>query len=154
SYMQNGLQAPLSANMARYDQWGISDSSEPHYHAAWAWAGNTPFKYWKQQVHNGGAQVPLIVHWPAGIKAGGELGSQYHHIVDLAPTILDVTHTRFHNEVDGVQQMSMDGVSMVYSFNNAAAASARTEQYYEIWGNRAIYKDGWKAVTIHGDRMP
>lgn len=153
SYMQNGLQTPLDANMAKYEGWG-GPSTEPNYHAGWAWAGNTPFKYFKQSVHNGGVQVPMIIHWPAGIRAKGEVRSQYHHIVDVAPTVFDVTHTKFNDELNGVRQMSLDGVSMVHTFDNALAASTRKEQYFEMWGNRGIYKDGWKAVAIHGDRMP
>jgi arylsulfatase len=153
TYVLNGLQTPFDANMSHYDDWG-GPSTYPHFHAGWALAGNTPFQYFKQIVHRGGIQDPLVIHWPAGIKAKGEIRNQYHHIVDIAPTILDVTGVEFIEELDGVKQMSFDGVSMAYSFDNAAAPTTHPEQYYELFGNRAIYQDGWKAVTIHGNRMP
>ena len=117
-------------------------------------AGNTPFRLYKQNQHEGGISSPLIVHWPDGIEGGGEIRQQYHHITDIAPTILDVTGTPFFEEIDGEEQMDMDGVSMQYSFNDASAPTQHPEQYYELFGNRAIYQDGWKAVTIHAGRMP
>jgi arylsulfatase len=97
-------------------------------------AGNTPFKYFKQIVHNGGIADALVISWPKGIKAKGEVRNQYHHITDIGATILDVTGTPFFEEIDG--------------------HTNHPEQYYELFGNRAIYKDGWKAVTIHANRMP
>ena len=92
-------------------------------------AGNTPFKYCKQIVHNGGISDPLIITWPKGIKAKGEIRNQYGFITDIMATALQVTGTPFMEEIDGVKQMSIDGISLVYSFNDAAAPSARTEQY-------------------------
>ena len=153
TYVLNGLQTPFDANMEHYESWG-GPSTYPHFHAGWALAGNTPFQYFKQIVHRGGIQDALVVHWPDGIEAKGEIRDQYHHITDIAPTILDVTNTAFQEEIDGVKQMDFDGVSMAYSFNDATAPTQHPEQYYELFGNRAIYKDGWKAVTIHGNRMP
>ena len=153
TYVLNGLQTPFDANMQHYDEWG-SASTYPHFHAGWALAGNTPFQYFKQIVHRGGIQDAMVVHWPDGIKAKGEIRQQYSHITDIAPTILDVTGTEFRKEIDGVTQMSMDGVSLAYSFNDADAPTQHPEQYYELFGNRALYQDGWKAVTIHGGRMP
>lgn len=148
SYGINGLQVPFDLNMQRYEEWG-GPTTYPHSHAGWAWAGNTPFKHMKQLVHNGGAQVPLIVHWPEGIAAQGEVRHQYHHVVDVAATIFDVTGVGFYDEIDGVKQMSLDGQSMAASFNDAKVNSGRLEQYYELWGNRGIYKNGWKAVAAH-----
>ena len=153
TYVLNGLQTPFEANMQHYDGWGGPDTY-PHFHAGWALAGNTPFQYFKQIVHRGGIQDSLVVHWPKGIKAKGEIRPQYHHITDIAPTILDVTGTEFLKELDGIEQMDMDGVSLAYSFDDADAPTQHPEQYYELFGNRAIYQDGWKAVTIHGNRMP
>jgi arylsulfatase len=153
SLVLNGMQASLEENMKHYAEWG-GPNTYPHYHAGWAMAGNTPFKYCKQIVHNGGIADALIVTWPKGIKAKGEIRNQYSYIIDLLPTALEVTGTKFMEEVDGVKQMPLDGMSLAYSFDKAAAPSARTEQYYEQLGNRAMYKDGWKAVTIHGNRMP
>jgi arylsulfatase len=149
----NSQQTKLEENLERYDEWG-SEATDNHYHAGWALAGNTPFKYFKQTVHNGGIQDPMIVHWPAGIKGKGEVRSQYHHIIDIAPTILEVLDLDFMEEIDGIKQMPIDGTSFAYSFNNPEAPDQHTTQYYEMYGNRAIYKDGWKAVTIHGNRMP
>ena len=153
STVSNGVQATLEENLKHYDEWG-GPSTYPHYHAGWAMAGNTPFKYCKQIVHNGGVADGLIITWPKGIQAKGEIRNQYSYVTDLMVTALDVTGTTFMEEIDGVKQMPVDGISLAYSFNQADAASARTEQYYEQLGNRAMYKDGWKAVTIHGNRMP
>ncbi len=153
SRVLNGMQTTLEENMKHYETWGDS-STYPHYHAGWAMAGNTPFKYCKQIVHNGGIADSLIITWPKGIKARGEIRSQYGYVTDLMVTALDATGTKFMDEIDGVKQMPVDGISLVYSFDKANAPSARTEQYYEQFGNRAMYKDGWKAVTIHGNRMP
>jgi arylsulfatase len=153
TYVLNGLQTPFDANMSHYDDWG-GPNTYPHFHAGWAMAGNTPFKYFKQIVHNGGIADELVITWPKGIEAKGEVRNQYHHITDIGATILDVTGTPFFDEIDGHKQMPLDGVSMKYSFNNNDAPTNHPEQYYELFGNRAIYKDGWKAVTIHGNRMP
>ena len=153
SLVINGMQATFEENMKHYDEWG-GPNTYPHYHAGWAMAGNTPFKYCKQIVHNGGVADPLIITWPKGIKAKGEIRNQYSFITDIMPTALEATGTPFMEEIDGVKQMPMDGISLAYSFDNGGAPSARTEQYYEQLGNRAMYKDGWKAVTIHGNRMP
>ena len=153
TYVLNGLQTPFDANMSHYDDWG-GPNTYPHFHAGWAMAGNTPFKYFKQIVHNGGIADALIITWPKGIKAKGEVRNQYHHITDIGATILDVTGTPFFEEIDGHKQMKLDGVSMKYSFDTADAPTNHPEQYYELFGNRAIYKDGWKAVTIHANRMP
>ena len=153
TYVLNGLQTPLDANLSHYDDWG-GPSTYPHFHAGWALAGNTPFQYFKQIVHRGGIQDALVIHWPAGIKAKGEVRNQYHHITDIGATILDVTKTPFLKELDGHEQMDLDGVSMAYSFDASDAPTQHPEQYYELFGNRALYKDGWKAVTIHAGRMP
>lgn len=153
TYILNGLQTPFEANMEHYASWG-GRTTYPHYHAGWAMAGNTPFRYFKQIVHRGGIQDPLIVHWPKGIRDRGLVRQQYHHIIDIAPTILEAAGIGMPEAIDGVKQMPLDGTSMLYSFNNGQAADRHTVQYFEMFGNRAIYKDGWKAVTIHANRMP
>jgi len=153
TYVLNGTQTPFDANMRHYDTWG-GPTTYPHYHAGWAMAGNTPFRYFKQAVHRGGIQDALIAHWPKGIKSKGDIRSQYHHITDIAPTLLEILGLKVPAEIDGVKQQPMDGVSMLYSFNDAKAPSAKKVQYYEMFGNRAIWADGWKAVTLHGNRMP
>lgn len=153
TYVLNGMQTPFDANMRALERWGQADTY-PHYHAGWAMAGNTPFKYFKQSEHRGGQQDALVVHWPNGIEAKGEIRSQYHHISDIAPTILAATGVDVPEEYHGVPQQPMTGVPMNYSFDDADAPNAKQRQYYEMFGNRAIWEDGWKAVTIHGNRMP
>ena len=153
TYVLNGMQTPFDANMRNYENWGQADSY-PHYHAGWAMAGNTPFPYFKQSEHRGGQHDALVVHWPDGIKARGEVRSQYHHISDIAPTILQATGVEFPEEYHGIPQQPFTGVAMNYSFDAPDAPNAKKRQYYEMFGNRAIWVDGWKAVTLHANRMP
>ena len=153
TYVLNGLQTPLEANLRAQEDWG-RENTYPHYHAGWAMAGNTPFRYFKQSEHRGGQSDHLVVHWPNGIEAKGEIRSQYHHISDIAPTIMEAAGIEVPAEHHGVPQQPMDGVSMIYSFNDAAAPNRKERQYYEMFGNRAIWVDGWKAVTLHANRMP
>ncbi len=153
TYVLNGLQTPLEASLRHLDDWG-RENTYPHYHAGWAMAGNTPFRYFKQSEHRGGQQDHLVVHWPDGIEAKGEIRSQYHHISDIAPTIMQAAGVEVPDVYHGVEQQPMDGVSMIYAFNDANAANRKQRQYYEMFGNRAIWSDGWKAVTLHANRMP
>ena len=144
---------PHEENMKFYEQWGTAETDN-HYHAGWAAAGNTPYKYFKQTVHNGGMTDALIVHWPKGIKAKGEIRTQFHHLIDIIPTIMDVSGVGFQKEVDGVVQMPFDGVSMKYSFDDAKAPTTHPVQYFEQLGSRAIVDNEWKAVALHGGRQP
>ncbi len=153
TYVLNGLQTSFEANMRHYDNWG-DETTYPHYHAGWAMAGNTPFRYFKQSEHRGGQHDALVVHWPKGIKAKGQIRSQYHHISDIAPTILEAARLSVPESYGGVKQLPMDGVSMIYSLNDADAPNRKQRQYYEMFGNRAIWVDGWKAVCLHAKRMP
>ena len=153
TYVLNGLQTDLEANLRHLDNWG-DETTYPHYHAGWAMAGNTPFRYFKQSEHRGGQHDALVVHWPGGIEAKGEIRSQYHHISDIAPTILDVAGIEVPETYHGVPQQPMDGVSMRYAFDDAEAKNRKQRQYYEMFGNRAIWAEGWKAVTLHANRMP
>jgi len=153
TYVLNGLQTPLEANLRAQEDWG-RENTYPHYHAGWAMAGNTPFRYFKQSEHRGGQHDHLVVHWPNGIKARGEVRSQYHHIADIAPTIMQAAGISVPEEYHGVEQQSMDGVSMMYAFDDATAPNQKKRQYFEMFGNRAIWVDGWKAVSLHGNRMP
>lgn len=153
TYVLNGMQTPFDANMRNYDNWGQWDSY-PHYHAGWAMAGNTPFPYFKQSEHRGGQHDALVMHWPNGIKAKGEIRSQYHHISDIAPTIMEAAGIERPDEYHGIEQQPFTGVPMNYSFDNADAPNAKKRQYYEMFGNRAIWVEGWKAVTLHANRMP
>ena len=153
TYVLNGLQTPLEANLRHYTDWG-RENTYVHYHAGWAMAGNTPFRYFKQSEHRGGQHDALVVHWPKGIKAKGEVRSQYHHIADIAPTILEAAGISVPETYHGVKQQPMEGTSMLYAFNDAKAPNQKKRQYYEMFGNRAIWVDGWKAVTLHAKRMP
>ncbi|MHC5210272.1 MAG: sulfatase-like hydrolase/transferase [Planctomycetota bacterium] len=153
TYVLNGLQTPFDANMRHLEDWGRWNTY-PHYHAGWAMAGNTPFRYFKQSEHRGGQQDALVVHWPNGIQAKGEIRNQYHHISDIAPTILEAADIEVPAEYHGVPQQPLTGVPMNYAFDDPDAPNAKKRQYYEMFGNRAIWEDGWKAVTLHANRMP
>ncbi len=153
TYVLNGLQTPFDASMRNLERWGQWDTY-PHYHAAWAMAGNTPFKYFKQSEHRGGQADALIIHWPNGIEAKGEIRNQYHHISDIAPTIMEAAGIERPDYYHGIKQQPFTGVAMNYSFDAPDAPNAKKTQYYEMFGNRAIWQDGWKAVTLHGQRMP
>ncbi|MHC5053181.1 MAG: arylsulfatase [Planctomycetota bacterium] len=153
TYVLNGLQTSIEDNLQNLAEWG-TETTYPHYHAGWAMAGNTPFRYFKQSEHRGGQHDALVVHWPKGIKARGEIRSQYHHISDVAPTIMQAAGIEVPETYGGVKQQPMDGVSMAYSFDDPDAPSRKKRQYYEMFGNRAIWVDGWKAVTLHAKRMP
>jgi arylsulfatase len=116
----------------------------PHYSAAWAWAGDCPFQWGKQVAsHLGGTRDPMVVHWPKGIEQPGELRSQFTHVTDIGPTILEAAGIPQPTHIDGVEQKPMHGTSLIYSLNAADAAERHTQQYFEILGNRGMYKDGW-----------
>ena len=136
--------------MERLDKLGGPDSYN-HYAVGWAHAMNTPYQWTKQVAsHWGGTRNGAIVHWPKGIKAKGEIRSQFHHVIDIAPTILEAAGLPEPVSVNGVQQRPIEGVSMLYSFNDAKAAERHETQYFEMFGNRGIYHKGWTAVTKHG----
>ncbi|MEZ5179068.1 MAG: arylsulfatase [Acidimicrobiales bacterium] len=124
-------------------------NSHTNYPWGWAQAGNAPFKWYKQNTHEGGVHVPLVVHWPAGIADAGGLRDQFHHVNDIAPTIYDALGVTPPEVYRGYEQLPVTGVSMLPTFDDAAAPDAKTVQYFEMMGHRAIYADGWKAVTRH-----
>jgi arylsulfatase A-like enzyme len=145
----NGIVSDVSSQLPHIDEWG-GPKTFPHFAVGWAHAGDTPFQWTKQVAsHFGGTRNPLVVRWPAGIKARGELRSQFHHVIDVAPTVLEAAGLPQPVMVNGTRQRPMDGVSMVYAFADAKAAGRRTTQYFEMFGNRAIYHDGWVAATRH-----
>ncbi len=144
----NGIPDTIEANLALLDQLG-SPATYNHYPNGWAMAFNTPFKMWKRYEFNGGTSDPCIISWPAGTTARGEIRSQYHHAIDLVPTILDVLGVEAPDVLKGHVQSSMDGVSMRYSFDDASAPTARRTQFYSMLGSRGIWHDGWKAITNH-----
>jgi len=144
----NGIPDNLQTNLAMLDELG-GPKTYNHYTNGWAMAFNTPFKMWKRYELNGGTADPCVISWPAGIKARGELRDQYHHAIDIVPTILDCLDVEAPEAVKGHVQSALDGVSMRYSFADAAAAGVRTTQFYSMLGSRAIWHEGWKAVTTH-----
>jgi arylsulfatase len=144
----NGIPDDLQQNLAMLEELGGTKTYN-HYPTGWAMAFNTPFKLWKRYEFNGGTSDPCIISWPAGTKARGELRGQYHHAIDLVPTILDVLGVEAPATIKGHVQSPFDGVSMRYSFDDPAAASARKTQFYSMLGSRAIWHEGWKAVTTH-----
>ncbi len=120
-----------------------------HYPWGWAWAGNTPLRLWKRFTWLGGVRTPLVVHWPRGLDARGEIRHQFLHAVDVAPTVLDACGLEAPAVVDGVRQQPLDGASALGALRDAGAPSPRRTQYFELLGSRAIYHDGWKATTDH-----
>jgi arylsulfatase A-like enzyme len=145
----NGVAETVPDMLKNIDKWGGPETF-PHMAAGWAVAGNTPFMWTKQVAANfGGTRNPLVVSWPARIKARSEMRSQFHHVIDLAPTVLEAANLPEPKTVNGVAQQPMEGVSMVYTFDDAKAAERHLTQYFEIFGNRAIYHEGWVAATIH-----
>jgi arylsulfatase A-like enzyme len=145
----NMVQEPVEQNLARLDQFG-QPGSYNHYPVGWAIAGNTPFQLCKQYTHFGGVRNPLVVHWPRGIRARGELRHQYHHVTDIVPTILEAIGVEAPTHINSVQQEPVEGDAMNYSFDDADAPSTHTTQYFEMLGNRGLYRAGWKIVTYHG----
>jgi len=145
----NGVQEKVEDMLKFMDKWG-GPETYPHMAAGWAVALDTPYQWTKQVASDpGGTKVGMAVYWPKGIKGKGELRTQFHHVIDVVPTILEAARLPFPKVVNGVKQRPMDGVSMVYSFNNAKAKDKHVTQYFEMFGNRAMYHDGWFARTIH-----
>src|SRR6058998_492576 len=144
------LDLPEAELMLNYEAWG-SDKTYPHMSVAWSWAFDTPFKWTKQVAsHFGGTRQGMAISWPGHIKDVGGIRSQFHHIIDIVPTILEATGIQAPTTVNGIAQKPIEGISMAYTFDsaNAKAPSKRDTQYFEMFGNRALYHDGWIAVTV------
>ena len=144
-----GLHLPVEAQMKYYDAWG-SDQTYPHMSVGWTWAFNTPYSWTKMVAsHFGGTKQGMAISWPKVIKDKGGIRNQFHHVVDIAPTLLDVIGIPLPEEIDGIEQTPMEGVSMAYTFNekNKDAPSTHTTQYFEMIGDHAIYHDGWILST-------
>ncbi|MBO0880763.1 MAG: arylsulfatase [Mycobacterium sp.] len=144
----NGIPDDLQQNLAMLDDLG-SPKTYNHYPTGWAMAFNTPFKMWKRYEFNGGTADPCIISWPSVLGHGGEIRRQYHHAVDIVPTILDCLEVTAPATIKGHTQSELDGVSMRYSFDDPSGPSARHTQFYSMLGSRAIWHEGWKAVTTH-----
>jgi arylsulfatase len=148
----NGVAETVEGILKHYDELG-GPHSYGHYAAGWAVAGDTPFTWTKQVAANyGGTRNGMIAHWPRRVRARGEIRSQWHHVIDIAPTVLEATGLPEPKSVNGTPQTPIEGVSLLYTFDDAGAAGRHTTQYFEIFGNRAIYHDGWLAGTVH--RIP
>jgi arylsulfatase A-like enzyme len=144
----NGVPDDIKENLAMLDDLG-STKTYNHYTNGWAMAFNTPFKMWKRYEFNGGSCDPCIVSWPASIEARGDVRHQYHHAVDIVPTMLDCLGVTPPETIKGHTQSSFDGISMRYSFDDGDAPGRRSTQFYSMLGSRAIWHEGWKAVTTH-----
>jgi arylsulfatase len=134
--------------LARLQQIG-SEHSFPHYPMGWAQASNTPLKWFKKNTHGGGIRAPLLVHWPARVQCKGEIRHQYHHVSDVVPTLLEAIGMQAPTVHQGFEQMPLHGTSMLYSFEQADAATRKEIQHFEMVGDRAIWHRGWKAVARH-----
>jgi arylsulfatase A-like enzyme len=145
----NGIISDVSSQISHLDEWG-GPKTFPHYAVGWAHAMNAPFQWTKQVAsHFGGTRNGMVMHWPRGLKAKGEIRSQFHHVIDVAPTVLEAATIPEPRTVNGIPQRMMDGVSMLYAAADAKAADRRTTQYFEMFGNRGIYHNGWVAATRH-----
>jgi len=149
--------------MLHYEDWG-SDKTYPHMAVQWSWAFDTPFKWTKQVAsHFGGTRQGMAISWPGHITDVGAIRSQFHHTIDIVPTLLEITGVKAPDTVNGIKQKPIEGVSLAYTFDkaNANAPSKHETQYFEMVGNRAIYHDGWMAATtppvapwLLGEKMP
>jgi arylsulfatase A-like enzyme len=141
----NNIPESFEQNLEKIDDLGGTKSYN-HYPFGWTWAGNTPFRRWKRETYRGGATDPFILSWPAGIAARGEIRQQYAHAIDMVPTVLDALGIEAPEAVRGVQQSPVEGVSFTHTFDAADAATNHETQYFEMFGHRSIYHDGWRAV--------
>jgi arylsulfatase len=145
----NGIEVPVKDQFLWYEFWG-SDRTFPHYSAAWAWAFDTPFKWMKQvPSHFGGTAQGMAISWPGHINDAGGIRRQFHHVIDIVPTILEATGIPAPQTINGIKQHPIEGTSLAYTWDkaNANAPTKHTTQYFEMLGNRAIYHDGWVAAT-------
>ena len=141
----NGVHPTVEQNMKFYDVWG-TDQTYPHYAVGWAWALDTPYQWTKQVAsHFGGTRNSMVMAWPAHIKDKGGIRNQFHHVIDIVPTILEAADLPEPVMVNGVAQKPIEGVSMAYTWDDADAPGQRVTQYFEMFGSRAIYHDGWIA---------
>jgi arylsulfatase A-like enzyme len=145
----NGIGETVPDMLKHADEWG-GPNTYPHFAAGWAVAMDAPFSWTKAVASDfGGTRNGMIVHWPSGIKAKGEVRSQFGHVIDIAPTVYEITKIPAPKVVNGIEQDPIEGTSLAYTFNDAKAAEQHKVQYFEMFGNRALYQDGWFARTIH-----
>lgn len=153
STFYNGMMENIKDQLGRIEEMG-GPRAGTNYPKGWAQVSNTPFKLYKQTTHFGGTRVPFIVHWPERIQDRNSIRTQFHHAIDVTPTVLDILQVIPPKNYKGITQMPMHGTSMAYTFEEADKQSERTIQYFEMFGHRAIYHDGWKAVTHHTKGIP
>jgi arylsulfatase len=147
TFYENMEAETFDYNLKRIDDIGTMQAKN-NYPIGWAQLENTPLRRYKQNTHAGGVQDPLVVHWPSGLKQTG-IRTQFHHVMDIVPTILEVLEEQPPTHIDGVPQMEMHGTSMAYSFDDVDAPTRKRSQIFEMFGHRAIWADGWKAVSWH-----
>jgi len=141
----NGINPTVEENMRFFDAWG-SDQTYPHFAVGWAWAWDTPYQWTKQVAsHFGGTRNGMCMAWPARIRDKGGIRTQFHHVIDIVPTILEAAQLPSPVSINGVAQRPIEGVSMAYTWDDASAPGNHTTQYFEMFGSRAIYHDGWIA---------
>ncbi|MGZ8175746.1 arylsulfatase [Methylobacter sp.] len=145
----NNVPETVEDQLKYLDRWG-GPETYPHMAAGWAVAFDAPFMWTKQVASNyGGTRNGMVIHWPSRIKAKNEVRSQFHHVIDIVPTVLEAAHLPEPTAVNGTKQTPIEGVSLAYTFDDAKAQDRHRTQYFEIFGNRAIYQDGWLAGTVH-----
>lgn len=145
----NGVTETVADQLEHYDDWG-NEMTYPHMAAGWAVAGDTPFAWTKQVASDfGGTRNGMVINWPDRIKKAGEIRSQFAHVIDVVPTILEATGVPEPTHVNGVEQKAIQGTSLTYTFDDADAKERHTSQYFEIFANRAFYQDGWLARVVH-----
>jgi len=145
----SGVAETVPDMLKHYDEWG-SESTYPHFSAGWAVAMDSPFSYTKQVGSDfGGTRNGMIIHWPAKIKGKGEIRTQFGHVIDIAPTVYEIASIPAPKVVNGIEQDPIEGISLAYTFNDADAPERHTVQYFEMFGNRGVYQNGWFARTIH-----
>lgn len=145
----NGIPDDIAQNLTMLDKLGSPDTYN-HYPTGWAMAFSTPFRMFKRYSYQGGVADPLVISWPKGIKARGEVRTQYHHVTDIVPTLLEALGVEFPEVVNGYTQTPLPGVSMAYTFDSPEAPTTKQVQYYEMLGTRALWHEGWKVVALHG----
>lgn len=146
--MFNGMPADVESNLAHLDDWGSSETFA-HYAHGWCHAGNTPFQKWKRTTFHGGTADPLIIRYPPSISDRGAIRRQYVHAIDIPATVLDLVGVPFPDHLDGIPQTDVAGRSFAASLADADAPEHRHQQYFEMYGNRAMYRNGWIAVSFH-----
>ena len=145
----NQVPETIGDMLEHYDDWGSPDTY-PHFAMGWAVALDAPFSWTKQMASDfGGTRTGMVIHWPVGIQREGDIQAQFCHVIDIAPTVYEIAHIPAPVMVNGIEQDQIEGTSLAYTFNDPQAEEEHTVQYFEIYGNRAIYQDGWLARTIH-----